>query len=63
MARLESTVSVRVTDLVCAGLSESVAMKVRDAFAALAVGVPLIAPVVAFSVRPAGSVPLVSDQV
>ena len=56
-------VRLSVTDLVCTGLPESVTLKVNDVALAVAVGVPLIAPVVAFSVSPAGSVPLVKDQV
>jgi hypothetical protein len=59
----EVTVKLSVTDLVCTGLLESVTLKVNDVALAVAVGVPLIAPVVAFSVSPAGSVPLVNDQV
>jgi hypothetical protein len=56
-------VRVRLTDLLCAGLLESVTINVSAMALAVAVGVPLIAPVAAFKVRPAGSVPLVKDQV
>lgn len=56
-------VSASVTGMFCVGLLESVTVNVSDALVALAVGVPLIAPVAAFRVRPAGSVPLVSAQV
>jgi hypothetical protein len=55
-------VRVRLTDLFWAGLLESVTVNVRAVALAVAVGVPLIAPVAAFKVRPAGRVPLVSDQ-
>jgi hypothetical protein len=56
-------VSVRLTDWLCAGLLESVTLKVSAVALAVAVGVPLIAPVEAFSDSPAGKVPLVSAQV
>ena len=46
-----------------AGLPESVTLKVSGVLATAAEGVPVIAPVEAFMVKPAGSVPLVSDQV
>ena len=54
-------VSVRLTEAVCASEPESVTLNVRGAFAA-AVGVPLICPVDALRVRPAGSVPEVNCQ-
>jgi hypothetical protein len=53
----------RFADLLCAGLPESVTVNVSATALAVAVGVPVIAPVDAFSLRPAGSVPLVKDQV
>ncbi len=56
-------VRVSVTDWVCAGVLESVAMKVSDAALTAAVGVPLMSPVAGARVSPAGSVPLVKDQV
>ena len=56
-------VSDRVTDFVCTGLLESVSLNVSAVALAVAVGVPVIAPVEAFNDRPAGSEPLVSDQV
>jgi len=56
-------VKLSVADWLCAGLLESVTAKVSEVAEAVAVGVPLIAPVDAFSVSPAGSVPLVSDHV
>ena len=56
-------VSARVTDFVCTGLLESVSLNVSDVALAVAVEVPVIAPVEAFNDRPAGSVPLVNDQV
>jgi hypothetical protein len=49
-------------DLVRAGLLESVTVKVSAAGLAVAVGVPVMAPEVAFSDRPAGRIPLVKDQ-
>jgi hypothetical protein len=57
------TVSVRLAVCVRAGLLESVALKVRGVLATAAEGVPVMAPVEASSVKPAGRVPLVSDQV
>jgi len=56
-------VRLSVADLVCAGLLESVAVKVSEVAVAVAVGVPLIRPVEPFRVSPAGSVPLVNDHV
>ena len=56
-------VSVRVAVFVCAGLLESVTLSLMDAPVTAVVGVPVIAPVAAFSDNPAGNVPLVSDQV
>ena len=56
-------VSGRVAVLVCTGLLESVTLNFRDAPATATVGVPVMAPVEAFSDNPAGNVPLVSDQV
>jgi hypothetical protein len=54
--------SDRVTDLVCMGLDESATLKVRLAVPAVVV-VPEMVPVAAARLRPAGSVPLVMDQV
>ena len=56
-------VSVRFTDLVCAGLSASTTLKVSGVAFTAAVGVPVIAPVAASNARPAGSVPAVIDHV
>ena len=58
-------VVVMVSDAValCAGLPESVTLKVSDAPDTAAVGVPVIAPVEAFSDKPEGRVPPESDQV
>jgi len=56
-------VSARVADWLCDGLLESVTEKVREVADTAVVGVPLIAPVEVFSVRPAGSVPLVKAHV
>jgi hypothetical protein len=55
-------VKVRLTDLVCAGFSESVTVNVTGVALADAVGVPVIAPEVAFNDRPLGNVPEVSFQ-
>jgi hypothetical protein len=52
----------RVTDFVCIGLDESATLKVRLAVPA-AVGVPEMVPLAGAKLRPAGSVPLVIDQV
>jgi hypothetical protein len=57
------TVSVRLAVCVRAGLLESVTLKERGALATAAEGVPVITPAGALRVRPAGRVPLVSDQV
>ena len=56
-------VSPSVTDCFCAGVLESVTAKVSEAALAVAVGVPVMAPVDVFSLRPLGSVPLVKVQV
>ena len=56
-------VRVRLTVFVNAGLLESVTLKVSGVPFTAAVGVPVIEPVEAFRLKPAGSVPLVSDQV
>ena len=57
------TVNVRVTVAVCTGEPESVTLKVRDVAFAMAVGVPLIRPVDAFRLKPAGRFPDVSVHV
>ena len=54
--------SESVTDLVSAGLDESVTLKVKLVLP-LTVGVPEIVPLAGARLRPAGSVPLVIDQV
>ena len=56
-------VSERLTDLLCVGLLESVTLKVSAVALAAAVGMPVIAPVDVFNLRPAGSVPLLRDHV
>ena len=56
-------VKPRLTDLLRAVLLESVTVNVRALALTAAVGVPPIAPVDAFNVSPAGSVPLVRAQV
>ena len=55
-------VSVSVTDFVCTGPLESVTVNVTPPDA-VAVGVPVIAPVDAFSVNPAGRLPPVTVHV
>jgi hypothetical protein len=60
---LEEIVNVSLTDLLPAGVLESATWNVRAVLVTACVGVPVIAPVAAFNVRPAGSVPLVSDHV
>ena len=57
-----ATTSERATDLLCAGLPESVIVAVKLAVP-LAVGVPEIKPVVGARVSPAGRLPAVMDQV
>jgi hypothetical protein len=59
----DETVRLRLTDLLCAGMLESVTVTVSMVALAVSVGVPVIAPVEAFSARPAGNVPLVNDHV
>ena len=58
-----SIVAVRVTGTLCAGLLESVTVKVRALEFAVAVGVPPIVPALPFNDRPAGRDPLVRAQV
>jgi hypothetical protein len=57
------TVRARVAVCVCAGLLESVTLKMSGAFVTACVGVPVMAPVAAFSVSAVGIVPLVRLQV
>jgi hypothetical protein len=57
-----TTVRLKTTDLVCAGVLESVTVNVKDGSLAGAVGVPVIAPELAFRVRPLGKEPEASDQ-
>ena len=56
-------VRLRLTDWLCAGLPESVTLKVSGVLVMAADGVPVMAPVEALRLRPAGRVPLVIDQV
>jgi hypothetical protein len=58
----EEMVMARLTDLLCAGLLESVTVNVGELVIALAAGVPLIKPVAAFSDNPTGKEPLVMVQ-
>jgi len=55
-------VSAKLIDFVYTGRLESLTVKVSGVALAVAVGVPVIAPVAAFSERPAGNVPLETDQ-
>jgi hypothetical protein len=55
-------VSVRFAVFVCIGFPASCTWKVSAVPVAAAVGVPVIAPVDAFKLKPVGSVPLVIDQ-
>jgi hypothetical protein len=55
-------VSESETVLLWTGVPESITLNVSGVALTAAVGVPLIAPVEAFRDRPAGNVPLVSDQ-
>ena len=57
------TARLRLTLTAAAGLAESVTLKVSAVPALCTVGVPVMAPVAAFSCRPAGKAPLVSVQV
>ena len=59
----ETMVSDKLTDLFCAGLPESVTINVSGVALTIVVGVPLIVPVAASKVRPAGSAPPVRLQV
>ena len=56
-------VSVRFAVCVRAGLLESETLKIRGVLATEAEGLPVMAPVEAFRVKPAGREPLVSDHV
>ena len=60
---VEEIVNVSLTDLLAGGVPESATWNVRGVLVTVCVGVPVIAPVEAFNVRPAGSVPLVSDHI
>jgi hypothetical protein len=62
-AEVEEIVNISLTDLLPAGVLESATWNVRAVFVTACVGVPVIAPVAAFNMRPAGNVPLVSDHV
>jgi hypothetical protein len=59
----EAMVSVTDATAFCAGLAESLTVKVSGAPDTAAVGVPVMAPVAALSDSPAGNVPPVSDHV
>ena len=62
-AEVEEIVNISLTDLLPAGVLESATWNVRAVFVTACVGVPVIAPVAAFNMRPTGNVPLVSDHV
>ena len=55
-------VRVRVIDLVCAGISASVTVKVSGVALVATEGVPVIIPVAALNDKPPGSAPEVSDH-
>ncbi len=59
---LEAMVSVSAAVAFCAGLLESVTWKANAVPDTAVVGVPVMAPVAAFSDNPAGNVPPASDQ-
>jgi len=56
---VEEIVNISLTDLLTAGVLESVTWNVRAVLVTVCVGVPVIAPVAAFNIRPVGNVPLV----
>ena len=60
---VEEIVNVNLADLVAGGVPESATWNVSGVVVTVCVGVPVIAPVEEFNVRPAGSVPLVSDHI
>jgi hypothetical protein len=63
LTALEEIVRPSLVDLLCWGVPESTTSNVRSVPVTACVGVPLIVPVEAVSMRPAGSVPLVRDHV
>ena len=63
LAEVEDTVNINLTDLLRGGALESTTWTVRAVLVTVCVGVPVIAPVEPFSMRPVGSVPLVSDHI
>lgn len=60
---VEEIVNVTLTDLLAGCAPESATWNVSGVLVTICVGVPVIAPVEAFNMRPAGSVPLVSDHI
>ena len=56
---VEEIVNISLTDLLPAGVLESVTWNVGAVLVTACVGVPVIAPVAAFNMSPAGNVPLV----
>ena len=63
LTAVEEIVNISLTDLLPGGALESATWNVRAVLVAVCVGVPEIAPVEAFKVRPVGRVPLVSDHI
>jgi hypothetical protein len=60
---VDEIVNVSLTDLLAGGTPESATWNVRGVLVTVCVGVPVIAPVDAFNISPAGSVPLVSVHI
>jgi hypothetical protein len=56
---VEEIVNVTLTDLLAGCAPESTTWNVSGVLVTVCVGVPVIAPVEAFNIRPAGSIPLV----
>jgi uncharacterized protein YunC (DUF1805 family) len=55
-------VNVRLTVVVCCGALESVTRNVKGVLATEVVGVPVMSPLNAFRLRPAGRAPEISVQ-
>jgi len=60
---VEEIVNISLADLLPGGALESATWNVRAVPVTVCVGVPVIAPVEAFNIRPVGKIPLVSDHV
>ena len=63
LTAVEEIVNISLTDLLTGCALESATWNVRAVLVTACVGVPVSAPVEAFNIRPAGSVPLVRDHV